>query len=67
MRSSRWQRSLDEMFGKISWQMHELWRTVDDKSAVLESFETLMQLNDRFEAMGGIAASGTRLKRGILA
>ncbi len=40
MRSSRWRWHLDEMFVEINGEMHYLWRAVDHKGEVLESFVT---------------------------
>jgi putative transposase len=40
MRSSRWRWHLDEMFVKINGATHYLWRAVDHKGEVLESFVT---------------------------
>lgn len=40
MRSSRWRWHLDEMFVKVSGEMHYLWRAVDHEGEVLESFVT---------------------------
>ncbi len=40
MRSSRWRWHLDKMFVKINGEMHYLWRAVDHKGEVLESFVT---------------------------
>jgi putative transposase len=36
----QWQWHLDEMFVKIRGQQHYLWRAVDHKGEVLESFVT---------------------------
>ncbi|MER3352916.1 MAG: IS6 family transposase [Hoeflea sp. D1-CHI-28] len=40
MKSSRWRWHLDEMFLKINGERHYLWRAVDHKGEVLESFVT---------------------------
>ncbi|SEP26010.1 putative transposase [Salinihabitans flavidus] len=40
MRSSRWRWHLDEMFVKINGERHYLWRAVDHKGKILESFLT---------------------------
>lgn len=40
MKSSRWQRHLDEVFVKINGKTHYLWRAVDHEGEVLESFAT---------------------------
>jgi hypothetical protein len=40
MKSSRWQWHLDEVFVKINGERHYLWRAVDHKGEVLESFVT---------------------------
>ncbi|MBW0159529.1 IS6 family transposase [Sedimentimonas flavescens] len=40
LRSSHWRWHLDEMFVKINGERHYLWRAVDHKGEVLESFVT---------------------------
>jgi putative transposase len=40
MKSSHWRWHLDEMFVKINWERHYLWRAVDHEGEVLESFVT---------------------------
>ncbi|MBC7736709.1 MAG: IS6 family transposase [Candidatus Saccharibacteria bacterium] len=40
MRSSHWRWHLDEVFVKINGELHYLWRAVDRKGEVLESFVT---------------------------
>jgi putative transposase len=37
---SNWQWHLDEVFVKINWEIHYLWRAVDHEGEVLESFVT---------------------------
>ena len=41
MKSSRWRWHLDEMFVKINGEQHYLWRAVDHKGEVLESYVTM--------------------------
>ena len=40
MKSSRWRWHLDEMFVKVNGEQHYLWRAVDHKGEILESFVT---------------------------
>ena len=36
----QWRRHLDEMYVKVNEEMHCLWRAVDHKGEILESFVT---------------------------